>query len=187
MVIYNYGKVNTSSKEKIKEKIEKYENTNNIMGFFCPHCGCKEMIYYGSYVRNVIEINDERLEMTITIKRVQCCECKKVHAVIPSFLIPYMQHTVETVNEVLKDKIVDRKSTSEVEEETGVSRQLQRKWQLKIENIKGKLETLFLIFVFEKVMLEIRKEEKMIEKYYCEYKEIYMFRRKGTVYNLLPT
>ena len=184
MLIYNSQKVNS---KKIEEIIKKYEETNNIMGFVCPHCGGKESTYYGSYRRNVIEINEKRVETTINIKRLKCSGCGKTHAVIPTFLIPYKQHTVETVNEILKEKIVEEKTNREIEETTGVTRQLLRKWIKELEEIKGKLEILFLVFVFKELMKKIKEEEEIIEKYYKEYKEIYMLKRRGVICTLTPT
>ena len=184
MLIYNSKKVNS---KKIEEKIKKYEETSNIMGFVCPYCGGKESTYYGNYRRNVIEINEKRVETTIKIKRLKCRECGKTHAVIPTFLIPYKQHTVETVNEVLKEKIVEEKTSREIEESTGVTRQLLRKWLKELEEMKGKLEILFLVFVFKELMKEIKEEKGIIEKYYNEYKEIYMLGRRGAIYILTPT
>lgn len=165
MLIYNSQKVNN---KKNGEEIKKYEETNNIMGFVCPHCGGKESTYYGNYRRNVIEINEERVETTIKIKRLKCSECGKTHAVIPTFLIPYKQHTIETVNEILKEKIVEEKTNREIEESTGVTRQLLRKW-------------------LKELMQKIKEEKGIIEKYYREYKEIYMLKRSGAIYILAPT
>lgn len=184
MLIYNSKKVNS---KKIEEKIRKYEETNNIMGFVCPHCGGKESTYYGNYRRNVIEINEERVETTINIKRLKCSGCGKTHAVIPTFLIPYKQHTVETVNEILKEKIVDEKTSREIEEETGVTRQLLRKWLKELEEIKGKLEIIFLVFVLEELINKLKEEKGIIEKYYKKYKEIYMLKRRGVICTLAPT
>ena len=62
-----------------------------------------------------------------------------------------------------------------------------RKWIKELEEIKGKLEILFLVFVFKELMKKIKEEEEIIEKYYKEYKEIYMLKRRGVICTLTPT
>lgn len=184
MLIYKTVKVNS---QKIAEKIKKYEETNNITGIKCPHCGGKEMIYHGSYERNVVEVETKRIETTIKIKRVKCKECKKTHSVIPEFLIPYKQHTLKLINKILKEKITEAKTKKEIEEETGISRQLQRKWEKELMELKGKLEILFLVFVFKELIEKINEEDQLIKKYLERYKEIYMLRRKGIIYGYAAT
>ena len=184
MIIYNCSKVNSKNIEK---KIKEYENINNITGFCCPCCGSKDAVYYGSYRRNVIDINGQRVETIINIKRLQCSSCKKVHAIIPSFLIPYKQHTIDTINKILVENITEDKSYNEIEEATGVSRQLQKKWKDQFELLKGKLEVLFLVFAFKKLMKNIKSEKNIIERFYSEYKEIYMLNRRRIFYSYVST
>lgn len=179
MIIYNSSKVNNKN---ITKKIKEYEELNNITGCCCLNCGSKDFLYYGSYQRNIVEIAGERIETVINIKRLQCCKCKKTHAVIPSFLIPYKQHTLNTINEILTEKIVDEKTYNEIEETTGVSRQLQKYWRVQLDSLRGKLEILFLIFAYKKLVKKLSKENNIIEKFFNEYKEVYMLNRSQVFY-----
>ena len=49
----------------------------------------------------VIEEKGEIEEIKVKIKRVQCKDFKKTHAVIPDYLIPYIICEFKTVNKII--------------------------------------------------------------------------------------
>jgi hypothetical protein len=61
----------------------------------CPHCrGVIRMKRHGYYWRNALE-ND--LEYRIPICRLKCPSCGKTFSLLPSFLLPYFQHTLRHI------------------------------------------------------------------------------------------
>ncbi len=173
MILQKSIKVNNL--KEIEEKI----NEINVTGFECPNCKSHEFNYYGSYKRFLIVlIGEEETELCVKIKRIRCKGCGKTHAVIPDFIIPYKVYGFNIVNKVMYLKINNIKTNKEIEEKYGVSRQLIRVWLKEIEMIKTKIITMVNDI---KNILEIE-----MKKYYKEYLEIYMMRRKG-FYNYVST
>lgn len=78
----------------------------------CKSCGYEGMLHrHGYYSRNVItrySIN------RINILRVKCPSCCKTHAVLPSFLIPYYQYSLEFIYECLYLSYVVKDSYSKI-------------------------------------------------------------------------
>lgn len=65
----------------------------------CKSCGYEGMLHrHGYYFRNVIT---RYYTKRISILRVKCPSCNKTHAVLPSFLIPYYQYSLEFIFECL--------------------------------------------------------------------------------------
>lgn len=61
----------------------------------CSSCGYGGNLHrHGTYQRNIIS---SEITTVISIQRVICPECSKTHAIIPSDLIPYFQHTLKTI------------------------------------------------------------------------------------------
>lgn len=85
--------------------------------FYIPVHGCHQCGYAGnlhrhaSYYRNVI---CEEVTARIRIQRVICPSCHKTHAIIPSDLIPYYQHTLVTVLKLIELVKVKKKSYSQL-------------------------------------------------------------------------
>jgi len=66
----------------------------------CSNCGYGGNLHrHASYQRNVI---CKSVTARIRIQRVICPDCRKTHALIPSDLIPYFQHTIETIIKLLE-------------------------------------------------------------------------------------
>lgn len=66
----------------------------------CKNCGYGDNLHrHATYQRNVI---CEEITVRVTIQRVICPDCRKTHALIPSDLIPYFQHTLETIVNLLE-------------------------------------------------------------------------------------
>ncbi|WP_369800217.1 DUF6431 domain-containing protein [Anaerosalibacter sp. Marseille-P3206] len=61
----------------------------------CKFCGYEGMLHrHGYYSRNVITKHCIR---RISILRVKCPSCGNTHAILPSFLIPYYQYSLEFI------------------------------------------------------------------------------------------
>lgn len=73
--------------------------------FYHVQHGCKKCGYGGNlhrhatYQRNII---CKEITARVTIQRVICPDCRKTHALIPSDLIPYFQHTLGTILKLLE-------------------------------------------------------------------------------------
>ena len=66
----------------------------------CSHCGYGGNLHrHGSYTRNIVSCE---ITTVINIQRVICPCCNKTHAIIPSDLIPYFQHTLNTISLLLE-------------------------------------------------------------------------------------
>lgn len=66
----------------------------------CHQCGYGGNLHrHGSYSRTII---CHEITTIIKIQRVICPDCRKTHAIIPSDLIPYFQHTLETIIKLLE-------------------------------------------------------------------------------------
>ena len=78
----------------------------------CKSCGYEGMLHrHGYYSRNVITRHCIR---RISILRVKCPSCGKTHAVLPSFLIPYYQYSLEFIFECLYLSFVLKNSYSKL-------------------------------------------------------------------------
>ncbi len=70
----------------------------------CPMCGAHASLKgHGFYQRNALL--EKKVELVIKIKRVLCTICKKTASFLPSFLLPYYQHTVGFVVKSLIGKV----------------------------------------------------------------------------------
>lgn len=92
MIITNYFKSITKYLDLGKEIC-----TSPVYG--CNFCGYEGMLHrHGYYSRNVIT---KHAIKRINILRVKCPSCGKTHSVLPNFLIPYYQYSLEFIFECL--------------------------------------------------------------------------------------
>lgn len=90
---------------------------NSEENFYHVQRGCKNCGYGGnlhrhaSYQRTII---CRSITTRITIQRVICPDCGKTHALIPSDLIPYFQHTLETILNLLELINIKKQSYTEI-------------------------------------------------------------------------
>ncbi len=78
----------------------------------CKFCNYEGMLHrHGYYSRNVIT---KYSIYRINILRVKCPSCGKTHAVLPSFLIPYYQYSLEFIFECLYLSFVVKVSYSKI-------------------------------------------------------------------------
>lgn len=181
--------LNLENVKSVEEKIEKYEEMINVPNCKCPNCSGSEFIYYGTYERNVLYVDKtgKIVEKRIKIKRIKCKECGMTHAIIPDFVVPYKQHVLELMNEVLEIKIVDGVSDQEIEEKFGVTRQLRLHFQKSLQKYKSKLSTFYQERNIKEIIKKVKEEEKIIQKFYIEYREIFLMMRSKAIYEYIPT
>ncbi len=78
---------------------------NSEENFYQVQHGCKNCGYGGNLHRHATyqrTIICEEITARVTIQRVICPDCGKTHALIPSDLIPYFQHTLKTIVKLLE-------------------------------------------------------------------------------------
>ena len=78
----------------------------------CNNCGYAGNLHrHASYYRTII---CKEVIAQVRIQRVICPDCRKTHALIPSDLIPYFQHTLETIISLLELIKVKKQSYSKI-------------------------------------------------------------------------
>jgi Domain of unknown function (DUF6431) len=78
----------------------------------CRHCGYGGNLHrHASYHRTII---CKEITAKVKIQRVICPDCRKTHSLIPSDLIPYFQHTLETIISLLELIKVKKDSYSKI-------------------------------------------------------------------------
>ena len=78
----------------------------------CRQCGYGGNLHrHGSYNRTII---CREITAVIRVQRVICPDCRKTHAIIPSDLVPYFQHTLEAILKLLELVKVKKESYSNV-------------------------------------------------------------------------
>lgn len=82
-------------------RIKEYEKNIKNINLFNIKCSCGKcnLVKYGYYTR-YIKYNDKKEK--ITILRVKCKSCCKTHAILPSFIVPYIQTPILEVLEILQ-------------------------------------------------------------------------------------
>ena len=87
--------------DRMCECIDDYYELIKQLDLSKVKCGCGKtgaLIKYGKYVRSII-IDDEFYD--ISIQRVYCKKCKKTHALIPSFMIPFVKETLDYILDLI--------------------------------------------------------------------------------------
>lgn len=63
----------------------------------CPYCG-GVLKYYDSVSRCVLEV--EREKSYISIRRLVCTNCKRVHREIPGEILPYKRYSYDVIKDI---------------------------------------------------------------------------------------
>lgn len=75
----------------------------------CPHCkGQTRLARHSFYWRNAITAAKQ---YRLPICRLICPSCRKTFSLLPSFLLPYFQHTVDVILEKLHNSLMYRRIT----------------------------------------------------------------------------
>lgn len=124
MIIQFLNKVNTSDEKMLKN----YEIQVNYGDISCPLCNSKHLVKNGTYQRNIIFlIENERIETNMKIQRFKCKNCGKTHALLPEFVVPYKQFSLQFIIEVLNSIL--EKSINKTSTLFNVSRQIIYFWK----------------------------------------------------------
>lgn len=100
MITLNSIKINKNRIKSLKE----LENMVNLPLIVCPHCNSTQIIKYGTYKRLVIFLIDGAIHnKEVKVQRTKCKSCGKTHALLPSFIIPYKQYSVDLIAQILLD------------------------------------------------------------------------------------
>lgn len=92
---------NENNLENLITKYNEYCLNANFTFFKCPSCHCTGSIVRHGYYCRTIYING--IKYRICILRIKCKKCGKTHAVLPSFVIPYIQLSIYDVVKIIKD------------------------------------------------------------------------------------
>lgn len=107
------------------ESLKIYEGTLNFTNIKCPYCHSTNLIKYGTYDRNVIYEEDEEIKSDIIkIQRFMCKSCNTTHAILPDFLVPYKQYSIDLLLIILLELILIS------------AEELSMKYKIHISNIK---------------------------------------------------
>ena len=94
MIICFNEKINSLSEENLNfNYIQKIMPTlDDVKDHKCPYCNRKNaLINYGHYNRNVSFLcKNEIKNFYVSVQRVRCKSCKRTHALLPCFIIPYV-------------------------------------------------------------------------------------------------
>lgn len=142
----------------------------------CPFCNNTSYEKHGTYERNIISYNNgKKLENKIKIKRVRCKKCKRTHAIIPIFIVPYKIHNIEYINNVLKERRVKGKTYKMIEEKKLISRQLTSSWEKCLNKHESRIKITLDENKIERAIKKIIESVyAFIERYYQEHQIIYM-------------
>ena len=75
-----------------------YLSTSDYLLCSCPECG-HHLHCHGSYVRYVLI---DGVKIPLTVRRVRCPICGKTHAVLPFWLVPYVQVPLPEIIDIIK-------------------------------------------------------------------------------------
>jgi len=138
MISLNYGKFNIDI-----EAYNKLVANLEVGTISCPYCKQASMVRHGYYTR-YINISGKHIDLNIL--RIRCKTCGKTHAVLPSFVVPYLHHSIEKLQTMIITGKVDENSTS-IDYETKLIRKIKKLWMPILISfgleIKSKLSELF--------------------------------------------
>jgi hypothetical protein len=89
-------------KSNIKKYYDYCEKTD-FFTFSCPSCQCPGYLVKHGYYQRTIIING--VKKSICILRIKCKSCGKTHAVLPDFIIPYLQTSIDDAMIIIKGEI----------------------------------------------------------------------------------
>lgn len=123
-------------------RIKEYEKNIKNINLFNIKCSCGKcnLVKYGYYNR-YIKYNDNKEK--ITILRVKCKSCGITHAILPSFVVPYIQTPILEVIEILQtDNInsIDREAYI-------IKQKYSYFWKRKLTSIFLSLNDLLIVIV----------------------------------------
>lgn len=97
----------------------------------CPYCHAKgELSFFSQYDRQVIDLVDnEMVYHTISVQRSVCSNCRRTHAILPDFLIPYCQHSIMFILRVLWLYYTRNLSVAKLCQQTAITPSMLYRWK----------------------------------------------------------
>lgn len=163
MIIFNRNKIKSNQK-KIKEILKEYRENFNFNDIECPKCGSDNYIFWGGYDRNIYYIDDDKiLHDIVYIKRIMCKDCGKTHALLPEYIVPYMQALLDVILSAINDD--------------DIANQISFSFET-INNWKRKYRTIFLPYL--KTMFNNTNDiiNKIFEDIFSTYERFYYVNKK---------
>lgn len=165
MISLNAQNYNTFSKHFKNNSINNLINdyyfqcsSINFSSFSCPHCNHKcTMICHGYYYRMIIT---NGIKYKIRILRVKCKECGRTHAVLPAFIIPYIQTSLNDAFIIINN--YESKNSSVISDDYRIIKSYKR-WIKRLLSIflsfKNDITTLILSSIdkFKMFILQIHR------------------------------
>lgn len=91
---------------KFKSNVNKYTEHCIKRDFFtysCPSCNCPGCLVKHGYYKRTVTIKG--IKHRINILRVKCKSCGKTHAILPDFIIPYFQTSLDDAILIITNQI----------------------------------------------------------------------------------
>ena len=157
--------------------LNNYENLDYTPHLICPHCKSQNIIKWGSYNRNLYYIQDNIIKhKVINILRVRCKGCRKTHALIPSFIVPYKVYALDIILSALSNDYIS----------LSINYDTISKWNKQFNKFIPYLRTMLNRFIKLEIINLLKQN---IFNYYKTYfdinKKILMMIRPG-FYNMTP-
>ena len=150
--------------KKIKDILKEYVECTYFHGIKCPHCGSDNYIFWGGYDRNIYYIDDGKIiHKILHIKRIKCKDCGKTHALLPEYIVPYMQALLDVILAAINDD--------------DISDQIPFSFET-INNWKRKYRKLFLPYLKTMFSNENNIINKIFEDIFGTYERFYYVNKK---------
>ena len=163
LIIYQKGSIMVSYKvSDFNPKLDDYEKiiiNLEVKQLKCPNCGSCDMERHGYYKRYII-ING--IKYPIRILRIRCKECGKTHAVLPSFVVPYLHYPIEELSTMII-KLDNNEKLDLYDHEIRQVKKIYKLWMKKIRSlevrISDKLSELIKVFssTFKRCYMQIHQ------------------------------
>ena len=107
MIICFNNKINNLTKKNLNiNYIQNLMPTlDDVKDHKCPYCkGKNTLIKYGHYNRNISILQDNKIQnFYVAIQRAQCKSCKRTHALLPHFVVPYVIMAVISISKIVSN------------------------------------------------------------------------------------
>jgi transposase-like protein len=124
----------------VKEYLNIFLHKLAQMKLHCPICG-SALVGYGMYLR---KIKTTAGKVEFPIARYYCSECKRTHAIIPDFILPYKHYPAKVIEEAVEDVVEKRISPeyAEGEQDISTTKRWVKTFKLLSSEISGTLESI---------------------------------------------
>lgn len=123
-------KLNLEIISSSKSQLESYMEGFGPEKERCPSCNAVgQCRIYASYERYIVDfIDGKAVSSRIRIHRV-LCTCRHTHAILPDFIVPYLQYSLPFILHVLKTWFTRSMTLEKIEDTYGVSHKVLERWK----------------------------------------------------------